>query len=505
ALAPDRDASVELSVPAGDDVASGIEVLLRLAPLRDGRFSTPSLAITSPSGERVSLGALDLGGVVEPEPSRDCARHEPIDCWPDGRPPDVARTLADGGEVRLFRPVSADADGARWWTLSLVGGGDRSLLAHGRYPLEVRGEGRLDLVIIRAERQGAWRSPLWLDGPDSRPETALVGFPGAAAGVVSVGAVVSREGAGIVPGTPMEPVSWPPARASFSSAGPSFDARPEPDVVAPGRWVTTALASGSRYATDPVYATYRHDDRIALAGTSMSAPLVAGALALVLARHPDLDADDLAALVRASARGATSPGAAFDPELGAGVLAVAALLDAADAHRAGETTAADPRASSASVTRDTVDCLAPATQVVVRPRDATGRPARAEVRVSASHGRVGMPERDPTGRVVVPVALDAVAGPRRVRISVELDGIALAPLQVERSGADGARARGGGCSAGGYAASEPGRSAWLRVAIALALLVGARRGRPRLARARARGPRVPAWPNATPRSPPPSA
>jgi hypothetical protein len=63
-------------------------------------------------------------------------------------------------------------------------------------------------------------------------------------------------------------------RAYFSSTGPTSDARIKPDVMALGEQVFTADVTGL-------------SDYTFVGGTSFSAPLIAGAAALILEAHPD--------------------------------------------------------------------------------------------------------------------------------------------------------------------------------------------------------------------------
>jgi subtilisin family serine protease len=105
--------------------------------------------------------------------------------------------------------------------------------------------------------------------------------------------------------------------ASFSSHGPATDTfLPKPDLVAPGVEIRSTWLTGARGA-----AAYHLDS-----GTSMAAPHVAGAAALLLQDHHDWTAGEVAAALASAAH----PLANMDPTTaGSGRLDVAAA-DAAD-------------------------------------------------------------------------------------------------------------------------------------------------------------------------------
>ena len=124
-----------------------------------------------------------------------------------------------------------------------------------------------------------------------------ISSPANAADAIAVGAVD-------IDGTPVQRV-----HATFSSVGPTpLSLRLKPDVVAPGVGVLSSVPGGWALAS----------------GTSMAAPHVAGAAALLVERHPEWTVDDVkSALVQSGIDAVNENGKALDPRYqGGGVVSL---------------------------------------------------------------------------------------------------------------------------------------------------------------------------------------
>ncbi|MHA1207292.1 MAG: S8 family peptidase, partial [Candidatus Hodarchaeales archaeon] len=114
---------------------------------------------------------------------------------------------------------------------------------------------------------------------------ATIGSPASASKVITVGASNGSENV-----------------VSFSSQGPSLNFRVDPDIVAPGYQIVGPLAYGG--VLDKAYNAIvgiTIQDYIVLSGTSMSAPVVSGAVALLKQQFPDASPHALRAALLESA------------------------------------------------------------------------------------------------------------------------------------------------------------------------------------------------------------
>jgi len=115
------------------------------------------------------------------------------------------------------------------------------------------------VVVVAAGNEGRAFVSM-ASGPTEGYRQMSITDPGNASGVITVGATHRHQ-----PHT--YGVSY------FSSRGPTGDGRAKPDLVAPGEKITAPVPGGGLKSLD---------------GTSMAAPHVSGAAALILARHPEL-------------------------------------------------------------------------------------------------------------------------------------------------------------------------------------------------------------------------
>ena len=137
--------------------------------------------------------------------------------------------------------------------------------------------------------------------------------PSSAPSVISVGATGYRTGVTNYLGEyrPYD-MGTGGMRSDYSSVGPTFDGRIKPDVMAPGTNVISSYSSyyieASPDANDLLSDVERFDFQgrtyswNANSGTSMSTPVVAGAIALWLQAKPDLSPSDVLEVIRETSR-----------------------------------------------------------------------------------------------------------------------------------------------------------------------------------------------------------
>lgn len=123
-------------------------------------------------------------------------------------------------------------------------------------------------------------------------------YPAASPGVIAVGSVDSTR-----------------TLSSFSNYGPWMT------VVAPGSQIMSTMPTYGVYMTTTE--GYRNDYDF-MDGTSMAAPMVAGVVALIKSRHPQLTPAEIKARIEGTATDLGQPG--YDPQFGHGVINAARAI-----------------------------------------------------------------------------------------------------------------------------------------------------------------------------------
>ncbi|MFJ6676441.1 S8 family serine peptidase [Actinosynnema sp. NPDC091369] len=247
------------------------------------------------TGKGVKVAVLDTG-IDQDHP--DLAGHEvaernftddPDNADGVGHGTHVAATIASSGPK--YKGVAPDADLVDGKVCVLTGCQESAIVAGMQWAAEQGADvvnvslgggdtPELDPLEEAVNTLSARTGVLFVvaAGNNSRPET--ISSPGSADAALTVGAVDRQDGI-----------------APFSSRGPRVgDGAVKPDITAPGVDVVAAK-SGSGTVGTPVA-----DGYVAMSGTSMATPHVAGAAAVLAQQHPDWTGAQIKAALVGSAK-----------------------------------------------------------------------------------------------------------------------------------------------------------------------------------------------------------
>ncbi|MFF3122393.1 S8 family serine peptidase [Streptomyces sp. NPDC057908] len=211
----------------------------------------------------------------------------------DGHGTHVASTVAGDGTASdgRYRGMAPDAELLVGKVLDDNGGGQESWVLQGmewaaaRAPIvNISLSGAVtdgtDPLSQAVDNLSASHGTLFVVAAGNRGRPGTVSTPGTADAALTVGAVERND-----------------ALAGLSSQGPRLgDHAVKPDLTAPGIGIVAARAAGTD-GDNPV-----NDRYTALSGTSMAAPHVAGAAALLAQAHPDWKGPQLKAALTSSAK-----------------------------------------------------------------------------------------------------------------------------------------------------------------------------------------------------------
>jgi subtilisin family serine protease len=231
---------------------------------------------------------------------------------------DVSSNAAPTGSGnQVVITVDRDMDGTgETQVFVAIRKGSASFVRPGRWQMHLRGvtvaDGRYDVWIERAARSDPHRQARFRAA--SSENSRNISIPGTARRIITVGAYVTRsESTGMPTG----------GIADFSSRGPARLGAQKPEISAPGETIISARSIDSIEPASP------DSDHTLMAGTSMAAPLVAGAVALILSEHPNLVADQVKQILMRSARVDSMSMSAPDSVWGAGKLDARAAYELA--------------------------------------------------------------------------------------------------------------------------------------------------------------------------------
>lgn len=128
-----------------------------------------------------------------------------------------------------------------------------------------------------------------------------IGIPATSEGCIAVASHVSKNDWDSDAGMQKDERAFVGRSSNFSSLGPTRDGRWKPEISAPGQYITAGLADASNSSSISVRAN-RSNRLLSIEGTSMSAPIVTGAIALMLEKDPTLTPNQIKRIFQETAK-----------------------------------------------------------------------------------------------------------------------------------------------------------------------------------------------------------
>ncbi|MEM9275235.1 MAG: S8 family peptidase, partial [Cyanobacteria bacterium P01_F01_bin.143] len=128
-----------------------------------------------------------------------------------------------------------------------------------------------------------------------------IGIPATSNGCIAVASHVSKNTWDSDDGLQQDLRALVGRSSNFSSLGPTRDGRWKPEISAPGQYLTAGLADGSFLST--ITERAKNTERLlSIEGTSMAAPVVTGAIALMLEKNPSLTPTQIKEILKETAK-----------------------------------------------------------------------------------------------------------------------------------------------------------------------------------------------------------
>jgi subtilisin family serine protease len=455
-------AHTEVHVPDGAEAV----VPLITPHTSSGTEGTLYIWVATRPGDDLAIGVDDVSGpVIEPVGAGGQISKQHGD----------AEIVVVNGSGAPQSPIPAGTSGA----VVLI---DGSWGARQTFGLRLEGPATAQIWVTGAGGLGPDQSI----GPllPRATKAGTINLPGSSPALIAVGAtlnrttwpavadgIVSFPALGVLDPAPEDSVAF------FSAAGPNAAGTLKPDLVAPGANLVGALAAtadpraapGSFFADTgecvargySPYCFVADASHAVSSGTSMAAPLVTGAVALLFERDPSLDQTRVRALLQAGAR--RPEGFVFTPQqLGAGVLDLERTLEALAAGDAARLPGNHTEITLADAFIHPDPSWPLEGLVAVRDDEgdiADGFPeSRLRLEIAGDSGAeiVETPLRIAPGLYRFRVAAPAGSGGRALSLAVRFDSRVIAtksvPIAVDPALASEAPAARGGC---GIAPSHP--------------------------------------------------
>ncbi|MDZ7265378.1 MAG: S8 family serine peptidase, partial [candidate division KSB1 bacterium] len=261
-----------------------------------------------------------------------------IDLWHEGRDRMSLTITTPDGYTTPARSSGSEDDGVQWDTncgrIELIAASKDPNNQDYNFYIEVNGDGGSTVkggtwsLTLTGQQIADGRFDAYTDAEFTSyvDRTGLLGMPGTARQAITVASYCTKNRWKTESGSnyfydPL-PDLWD--ISSFSSPGPTRDGRQKPEISAPGHGIASARSQDSDPSTSKIVEDGVH---LIMQGTSMAAPHVAGAVALLFQKNPHLTTEEIKQILSSSAWTDDYTGSVWNISWGWGKLNIRQALD----------------------------------------------------------------------------------------------------------------------------------------------------------------------------------